>query len=269
MPLTNDCFNEIVNLLTPHMQNEGMRQAILQPALYDTPLLNQIVFSGDANTFTVMLVRKLDTFGRVTKDKTAVTAVLEALQGHVGWDQQEEIKELITCAEAGSKVVKDDTDDVPDLPQPTNEAAREHIFISYSSADRVSFVDRLAKDLSDAGHKIWVDNLNKKYGGIIAGKPWQQELANTLNRARLVIFIITPDSIRSKWVKAELKRAGETDRSVISVVARPLKSVEDQRLLGSIKVGNQTLSGLHYRDFTVTGYADGLDALKNDIHAHR
>ena len=131
MPLTKDCFTRIVNLLTPHMQNEGMRQAVLQPALYDTPLLNQIVFSGDANTFTVMLVRKLDTFGRVTRDKTAITAVLEALQGHVGWDQQEEIKELIACAEAGSKVVKDDVDEVPDLPQPTNEAAREHIFISY------------------------------------------------------------------------------------------------------------------------------------------
>ena len=264
MSLTQECFNKIVNLLTPHMQDEGMRQAILQPALYDTPLLNQIVFSGNANVFTVMLIRRLDTFGRVTKDKTAIAAVLEALQRQVGWEQQEEIGKLIICAEAGSNLVKDDSVEVPDLPPPNNEAAQDHIFISYSSADRVSFVDRLAKDLSAVGHKIWVDNLDEKYGGIIAGKPWQQELANSLNRAKLVIFVITPDSIRSKWVKAELKRAGETDRPVIGIVARPLKT-EDTQLLSKVKVGENSITDLHFLDFNKLGYDAGIQKTISDL----
>ena len=264
MPLSKDCFNRIVQLLTPYMQQEAMRQAILQPALYDTKLLNQIVFSGSADVFTVMLVSRLDMYGRVTKDKTAVTAVLEGLQGHVGWDQQEEIKALIECAEGSKKVVQD-ADSVPDLPAPTNEEAQEHLFISYSSVDRVSFVDRLAKDLNTAGHKVWVDNLDEKYGGIIGGQPWQQQLANALNRAKLVGFVITPDSVNSKWVKAEIKRAGLTNRPVIGVVARPLKTDEDKQALGAIKVGDKTMNDLHYRDFTATGYDAGLQKLLGDI----
>lgn len=268
MPLDRECFAKIVDILTPYMQDEGMRQVILQPALYNTSLLNQVVFSGNANTFTIMMVKKLDDFGRVTKDKTAVTAVLEALQGHVGWDKQERIDELIKCANAGSHLVEDDADKIPDLPQPTNGEAQDHIFISYSSADRVSFTDRLAKDLSDTGHKVWVDNLDEKYGGIIAGQPWQQELANALNHAKLVLFVITPDSVRSKWVQAELKRAGETNRPVIGVVARPLRTDQDQQLLASIKVGVSTLSDLHYRDFTTLGYDQGLNVLKLDIQKY-
>lgn len=74
---------------------------------------------------------------------------------------------------------------MPDLPATNNAAASEHLFISYSSADWVSFVDRLAQDLNDAGHSLWIDNLDARYDGILAGQPWQQELANALNRAEL------------------------------------------------------------------------------------
>lgn len=267
MPISRECFSRIVKLLTPHMQDAGMRQVILQPALYDTPLLNQIVFTGNASTFTVTLVQRLDKYGRVTKDKTAITAVLEALQGHVGWDQQEEIDALIDCAETGTGK-GGATETIPDLPVPTNEKAKEHIFISYSSSDRVSFVDRLAKDLSEDGHKIWVDNLDEKYGGIIAGKPWQQELGNALNRAKMLIFVITPDSLRSVWVKAELKRAGEVGIPVIGVIARPLSTESDKALLTGIKVGSQQFSDLHYRDFTAMGYNRGITILKQDILKH-
>ncbi len=265
MPLTRECFSQIVDLLTPHMLDPNERQVILRPALYDTPLLNQIMFSGNANTFTVLLVTELDRYGRVTRDKTALTAVLEALQGHVGWDRQEKIKELIACAETGTDIPHVDVAAIPDLPQASNDVEKNHIFISYSSTDRVSFVDRLAGDLVAFGHTVWVDNLDEKYGGIVAGKPWQQELANALNHAKLVVFVITPDSIRSKWVKAELKRAGETGLRVIGVIARPLRSAEDRSLLGHIQVGVHTMNDLHYHDFTQIGYEAGLKALLKDV----
>lgn len=249
------------------MQDASERQALLNHTFYDTPLPNQIIFSGDATTFTVNLVRKLDTYGHISIDKTAIAMLLEALQSQLGIDQQQKIESFIDCIEENTHS-SSVTLSIPDLPEPQNVEAREHIFISYASADRISFVDRLAKDLANVGYKVWVDNLDTKYGGIVGGMSWQQELANALNYSALVIFVITPDSIRSQWVQAELKRASESKRPIIGVIARPLMTKDDRDLFGNFHVGKQPFSDLHYRDFIKRGYDRGMHLLKSDIRKH-
>ncbi|GEM_PF-2262330 len=265
MNVSRECFAKIIQLLLPHMLDEGNRKSLITSAFFGTTLLHQINFAGNANTFTVLLVSKLVGFGTLDNGEFAITTLLRVIQNQLGSNQHQQIEELIVCIESEHRNMDEE---VPDLPLAQNQVSRKHLFISYASVDRVSFVDRIASDLTEVGHLVWVDNLSSKYGGITGGKPWQQELADALNQAILVIFVITPDSLRSKWVRAELNRAGQIHRPVIGVVAHPITMSEDRKLLETIMIDDNPLTALQYRDFTELGYSKGFDLLKVDINRH-
>ena len=83
-------FDRIVNQLVPEMDNITSRQALIQSALFGSPVLNQIDWSGAAHEFTVQLVTRLYKY-----DVSAITAVLQELHTQVGSSRQAEIKDLI------------------------------------------------------------------------------------------------------------------------------------------------------------------------------
>ncbi len=259
--LNRKCFQDIITLVIPHMDDEDERKFILTSAWYGTPLEYKIKWTGSAQTFTTLAVREADKFGQIEKDLPALLALLEGLRPQVGYDVQEEIDRIIGECFAPPK-----PKDLPQLPPTSNTADKKHLFISYSSSDRHSFVSRLAGDLTDKGYTLWVDNLGPKYSGITAGKAWQQELADALHQAKAVIFVISPDSIRSVWCQAELNRASEQNTPIIPILARPI-SGDDYGIMAKIEVGSDTLSNIQYRDFT-QGYDQGLAVLLTDIQKH-
>ncbi|MEL6408207.1 MAG: TIR domain-containing protein [Chloroflexota bacterium] len=257
--MDRQCFNDIIMLLTPYMTTTSVRQDILTAAWYGTPLEYAIQWEGNPRTFTSLAVRKADTFGYIDKDLPALRALLESLRPQVGYDVQEKIDEIIIrCFEPPKPKTR------PQLPSASNTPAKNHIFISYSSADRATFVDRVAKNLQEKGHTIWVDNLGPKYYGITAGKAWKQQLADALNQAKSVVFVITPDSLQSGWCQAELTRAHEQSTPIIPVLARPL-DVDARQLMSTIQLGDETLADKQYRDFTTLGYDRGFETLLDDI----
>lgn len=260
------CFQEIIQLLVPYMDTPATRQAIMQTAWMGSPLEYQVQWTGNPQTFTALAVRKAHEFGHIEKDVPALLALLEGLRPQVGYNVQEKIDDII---ERCLQVSKQDQalSDVPELPAASNASANAHFFISYSSADRVAFVDRLAKDLTAADYAMWVDNLGPQYNGITAGKSWKQELADALNASALVIFVITPDSIRSKWCQAELQRAAEQATPIVPVLARPIEA-DDYGIMSQIQVGDKPLSEIQYRDFVTLGYDKGLAILQDDIDKH-
>lgn len=264
--MNRKCFNDIVALLRPYMDVPETRQAILQTAWYGSPLLHQVNWTGNPQTFTVLAVRTAIDYGQIEQGVPAIRALLEGLRPQVGYDVQARLDDILSrCFESPARV--ETLAPVPELPPASNLAGKDYFFISYSRADRAAFVDRLAKDLAGAGYAIWVDNLGPQYNGITAGKAWKQELADALHRAELVIFVMTPDSIRSSWCVAELHRASEQNMPIIPVLARPLKG-DDYGLIGQIQVGDKPLTDLHYRDFVALGYDKGIDMLLIDIAKH-
>lgn len=83
-------FDRIVNQLVPEMGSIASRQALIQSALFGSPVVNQIDWSGTAHEFTVQLVTRLYKY-----DVSAITAVLHELHTQVGSLRQAEIKDLI------------------------------------------------------------------------------------------------------------------------------------------------------------------------------
>jgi hypothetical protein len=61
---------------------------------------------------------------------------------------------------------------------------------------------RLARVLSDLGQDVWVDTL-----AILPGDDWRDVLNDALGKSDVVIALLTPNSVGSKWMLSELGAA--------------------------------------------------------------
>jgi len=88
------------------------------------------------------------------------------------------------------------------------------VFISYSRKD-LAFVGPLRTLLENAELSVWVD-----IEGLYAGEEFWPEVAKAVDAAAAVIFVISPDSIASKFCAQELERAVEGRKRVVPVLHR-------------------------------------------------
>lgn len=260
--LDREMFNEVVSFIQPHVETVQAQQGLVQTALSDADNLRSLIqYGGGARTFAVLLTRKCLDFGTLPNGEHALSAVLSEIYYRVGESEQKRIDDIQLEIEQQVDTVKGKpVVDRVDLPEADNTRAKEHIFISYASDDRHAFVEKYTDALRDAGYKVWVDNLGPSKGGIVGGEQWPQSLANALNRAAVVNLIITPDSVRSRWVHAEIRRAKELNCTIMPVVARTIKTEQDEQALKQLNVHD-----IHYIDVTKLGYDDALDRVLTDL----
>ena len=106
---------------------------------------------------------------------------------------------------------------MPDAPVPG--AAAPDVFISYAREDRAT-AQQLADALSAKGLKIWWDR------EIPGGTDFTEVIAESLERARLVLVLWSEQSVRSSFVRDESARAREAAKLL------PLRIAEVQPPLG-------------------------------------
>jgi WD40 repeat protein len=88
----------------------------------------------------------------------------------------------------------------------------KRVFISYSRRNK-TFAERLARDLSDAGLEVWVD-----FRQIQGGELWQNEIFRGIERAEMVVFCMSPDSVMSEWCRREVLTARQQGKYIIPVM---------------------------------------------------
>ena len=86
------------------------------------------------------------------------------------------------------------------------------IFISYSRA-QTPFVDRLADQLEDNGYSLWLD-----YQNLVPARPWLQQIESWIDAADVVLLVVSRESINSKNVAPEWKRAVERNKRIVLVI---------------------------------------------------
>lgn len=101
--LNEHTTNQIADLLTPLLQTEDRRRALLQRCC--AALSTQIDFDGPAGDFATRLVAQLVEYGEVEPGKPALLALLETARARVGLDQQAHIDEL--CADIARDLFHD------------------------------------------------------------------------------------------------------------------------------------------------------------------
>lgn len=129
------------------------------------------------------------------------------------------------------------------------------IFISYSHHDR-DFVERLARDLRDAGLTVWWDEWEIKVGDSII-----QKVSEGINQSAYLAVVLSPHSVKSNWVQRELGSALMKQLSAerdITVLPLLVADCEIPVLLRAIK----------WADFR-TDYETGLRELLGAIATER
>ena len=86
------------------------------------------------------------------------------------------------------------------------------VFISYSRA-QTPFVDRLADELEHEGYLLWLD-----YQSLVPARPWFQQIEAGIDGADVLLLVVSRESILSKNVQPEWKRALERGKRIVLLI---------------------------------------------------
>ena len=97
------------------------------------------------------------------------------------------------------------------------------VFISYSRRDK-EFVRNLFERLEQQGHNAWVD-----WDDIEYAEDWWRKICDGIESADTFVFVMTPDSIRSKVCFDEVEFAVNCNKRIIPVLRREIEDEADQQ----------------------------------------
>ena len=121
------------------------------------------------------------------------------------------------------------------------------VFISYARKDRGSWTSS-RRDIERAKHQVWLDH------DLTGGQDWWDTILAQIRDCRLFIFVLTPDSIRSKACLAELRYASDLGRPIVPVMVRDV----------AVQLAPQAIARAHivdYRQRSAEGAVDLMNAV--------
>src|SRR5260370_11495517 len=101
------------------------------------------------------------------------------------------------------------------------------VFISYSRKDSADFADELVAGLELAGFAPFLDRHD-----IAAGEDWEARLGGLIQQADTVVFVVSPEAVKSERCGWEVNQALALSNRLIPVV---LKSVPDSEILEQLR----------------------------------
>ncbi len=104
------------------------------------------------------------------------------------------------------------------------QPVKRKIFLSHSSKDR-AFVLRLVKIFESNRISYWYSATHIK-----GAKQWHDEIGRALGACNWFLVVLTPDAVRSQWVKRELLFALDEDRYNRRIIPLLYKSCKYSRL---------------------------------------
>ncbi|GAB5520308.1 MAG: hypothetical protein RhofKO_25590 [Rhodothermales bacterium] len=110
-------------------------------------------------------------------------------------------------------------------------SGKTDVFISYSRADKDT-ARRLTHDLESAGIDVWYDEFQLK-----AGDPILHSIREAIERANVLLVLVSANSIESKWVNIEVREAFEKRgyTGVPAIIPIRIDSAEPPPFLQSIR----------------------------------
>jgi hypothetical protein len=119
---------------------------------------------------------------------------------------------------------------------------KPRFFISYSRTD-AAFADRLFAALTARGNDPWMDRV-----GLEGGQAFSPELQRQIDQCDCVLWLLSPDSIKSEWVNDEIAYARGQRKRIIPLTVR----AHDPLLIGA---------SIHAIDFINLPFDTAMDML--------
>jgi hypothetical protein len=109
---------------------------------------------------------------------------------------------------------------VAQLPSETAAASRVRpdVFLSYAREDGAFVEERLATALAERGKEVWLDVEDIRGGA----SDWRANVWAGIEAAKVVVFVLSPDSLASTVCREELERAVDLNKRIVPVLRRPV-----------------------------------------------
>lgn len=238
--LTESDLEHVYRLLETHFQSEESRNTLLTQVLGSNIKDIHWDYSGTPYGAARHLVGKLMDYGETYTDEQALAKLLNIIADGVNADDRILITQLLHRIESMSN----QGDSLPPIDDPT---VSRQIFISYSRANR-EFVARLIHDLQAHDIDIWIDKKDLK-----PGEPdWEESLRIALRSTYAVVFVASPDSRRSRFVKDELRIAEMYNHPIYPIW------ISGTSLMEAMPIG---MGGVQIIDMRMSAYESGLEEL--------
>ena len=121
---------------------------------------------------------------------------------------------------------------MPSRPTRKRNALPHEVFLSHSAKDR-RFAERIAEVLRRHGIPVWYSGTD-----IVGAAQWHDEIGKALQRCDWLVVVLSPNSVKSPWVKRELLYALDDARyetRIVPVKFRPCKHVDLSWTLGEFE----------------------------------
>src|SRR5262245_31527643 len=102
------------------------------------------------------------------------------------------------------------------------------LFVSYSRRD-MAVADALVTALEREGFEITIDRRDLPYG-----EEWQKELADFIRGSDAVVWLVSPDSVTSKWCNWELGEVARLNKRLVPVAVRAVAPEDLPGTLGKV-----------------------------------
>lgn len=103
------------------------------------------------------------------------------------------------------------------------EGNDNYIFVSYAHKDTQKVLP-IIEVLNERGFRVWYD------AGIEAGTEWPEYIEEHLNKARVVLVFMTPNTINSKNCRNEINFALELNKEILVVYLEDTELIKGMRL---------------------------------------
>src|SRR5689334_3168493 len=95
------------------------------------------------------------------------------------------------------------------------------VFISYSRRDAAEFADELVAGLELAGFAPFLDRHD-----ISAGEDWEARLGGLIAQSDTVVFVVTPESVKSDRCVWEVERTLGLSKRLLPVIHKPVPDAD-------------------------------------------
>ena len=132
-----------------------------------------------------------------------------------------------------------------DMPEKPKATEGKLIFVSYAREDWDNFVNNLVVWLKQQDFSVWVD-----HHLLIGGEDWMDAIGEALDKAHLLLLVISPDSIESRYVKMEYRYFFNHGKPIVPLLYRPVGRIPPELL------------STQYIDFTLLEREIGLQQVQ-------
>ena len=131
-----------------------------------------------------------------------------------------------------------------------------HIFISYSRRD-LSFAQQIVDALAAQNLEMWID-----WKSIPKGEDWEQEIYRGIEKADALLFLISPESIRSKMCNKEIIHALKNGKRILPILLH--KTITSEFLDDTARVEIERLNWVFCQK-DVDDFNAAIDQIRNTI----